>query len=104
MMVHLLSARATMDTHCQWVISETEVSHCQNEIDTSEAIREIKAQYAAMIRDAEATYGIAIRKAEAVHLASTSKAEVTQATGIRKAEATNAAQASKLQQQHQEAM
>ena len=43
-MVHLLSARAMIDMHHQWVISETEVSHCQNEIDTSEAIREIKAQ------------------------------------------------------------
>ena len=45
-MVHLLSSRATIDMCCQWVISETEVIHCQNEIDTSEAIREIKTQYA----------------------------------------------------------
>ena len=51
-MVHLLSARATIDMHCQWVISETEVGHCQNEIDTSEPIREIKSQYATMIGDA----------------------------------------------------
>ena len=103
-MVHLLSVRATIDTHHQWVISETEVSHCQNEINTSKAIREIKAWYAAMIGDAEATYGTTIRKAEAIHLASTSKVEVIQATGIRKAKATNAVQASKLQWQHQEAM
>ena len=57
-----------------------------------------------MIGDAKTTYGTAIRKAEAAHLASTSRAEVTRATGIRKAKATNAVQASKLQQQHQEAM
>ena len=51
---------------------ETEVSHYQNEIDTSEAIREIKVQYAAMIRVTEAAYGTGIRKAEAICLASTS--------------------------------
>ena len=56
-MVHLLSARAVIDTCCQWVISETEVSHCQNEINTSKAIREIKAWYTATIGDAKATYG-----------------------------------------------
>ena len=88
-MVHLLSTRATIDMPCQWVISETEVSHCQNKIDTSEAIREIKAQYAATIADSEASYGTIMRKAEAVCLATTSKAEVIQATGIRKAKATN---------------
>ena len=103
-MVHLLSARADIDTCHQWVLLETEVGHCQNEIDTSEAIREIKAQYAAMVGDAEATYRTAIRKVEAIYLASTSEAEVIRATGIRKAEATNAVQASKLQKQHQEAM
>ena len=103
-MVHLLSARATMDIHHQWVISETEVGHCQNEINTSEAIREIKSWYTATIGDAEDIYGTTIRKAEAICLASTSKVEVTCATGIRKAKAANAMQASKLQQQHQEAM
>ena len=90
-MVHLLSARATMDTCCQWVLSQTEVGHCQNEIDTSEAIREIKVLYAAMVRDAKAAYGTTIRKVEAIHLASTSKMEIIQATGIRKAKAANAA-------------
>ena len=103
-LVHLLSARAAIDTCCQWIISETEVSHCQNEIDTSKAIREIKAWYATMIADAKATYRTIMRKAEAAHLVSTSEAEITQATGIRKVEATNATQASKLQQQHQEDM
>ena len=42
-MVHLLSARAAMHMCCQWVISESEIGHHQNEINTSEAIREIKA-------------------------------------------------------------
>ena len=72
-LVHLLSARAATETHHQQIISEMEVSHCQNEIDTSEAIQEIKAQYATAIADAKATYGTAIRKVEAVCLASTSK-------------------------------
>ena len=89
-MVHLLSARAAVDMHCQWVILETEVSHCQNEIDTSKAIREIKAWYTAVIRDAKDIHGTAIRKVEAILLASTGKAKVIQATGIRKAEAASA--------------
>ena len=99
-MVHLLSTRAVIDMCHQWVISETEVSHCQNKIDTSKANREVKAQYTATIRDAEAAYGTAIRKAEAAHLTSTSKVEVIQSTGIRRAKAANAARASKLQWQH----
>ena len=104
-MVNLLSARATIDMHCKWVLSETEVGHCQNEIDTSKAIREIKALVCpAMIGDAKAAYGTTIRKVEAICLASTSKAEVIWATRIRKAKAANAVQASKLQWQHQEAM
>ena len=94
MMVHLLSARSAIDTWCQWVILETEICHCQNEINTSEAIREIKAQYAATIKDTEYTYRTTIRKVEAIHLAYSSEVEVTQATGIRKAKAANAAQAS----------
>ena len=102
-MVHLLSARAAIDMCHQQVILQTEVSHCQNEINTSEAIREIKAWYATIIGDTEAVYRTAIMKVEAIHLASTSKAEVIRASGIRKAKAANAAQASKLQQQHQEA-
>ena len=37
-LVHLLSTRAAIKVCCQQIISETEVGHCQNEIDTSEAI------------------------------------------------------------------
>ena len=65
-MVHLLSSRATIDMCHQQVLSETEVGHCQNKIDTSEAIKEIKAWYATAIGDAEAAYRTALRKAEAV--------------------------------------
>ena len=90
-MVHLLSARAAMDMHHQQVLLETEVSHCQNEINTSEAIREIKAWYTTMVRDAEVAYRTPIREVEAIHLASTSTAEIIQATGIRKAQAANGA-------------
>ena len=103
-MVHLLSARATMDMCCQWVLLETEVGNCQNEIDTSEAIRQIQAWYAAMIGHADAIYWTAIRKVKAICLASTSKAEVTWTTSIRKAKTANAAWASKLQWQNQETM
>ena len=101
-MVHLLSARAAIDMHHQWVILETEVGHCQN--DTSKAIREVKAQYATAIGDAKAAYRTAMKQVEAVHSASSSKVEVIWATGIKKAKAANATQASKLQWQHQEAM
>ena len=52
--VHLLSARAAIDMHHQQVILETEVGHCQNEINTPKAIKEVKAQYAATIGDAKA--------------------------------------------------
>ena len=103
-MVHLLSARTTIDMCHQWVISETEVGHHLNEINTSEGIREVKAWYAAVIGDAEAAYETAMRKVGAVHSASTSKVEVIQVTRIRKAKAANARQASKLQWQHQEVM
>ena len=57
---------------------------------SGEAIREIKAQYAAVIGDAKNAYGTTIRKAEAICLASTNKVEVTWPTSIRKAKAANA--------------
>ena len=103
-MVHLLTARALTDTCCWRIILETEVSHCQNEINLAEAIREVKGRYATMISDAKSAYMTAMRKAEATCSASTSEVEVICTTGIRKAEAANVAQASKLQWQHQEAM
>ena len=88
-MVHLLTARASIDT-CWWrIISGTEVSDCQNEINLAEDIREVKARYAIMMADAESTYVTVMRKVEAAHSASTSEAEVILATRIRKAEAAN---------------
>ena len=89
-MLHLLSTRAAIDMCHQRVISETEVGHHQNEIDTSEAIREVKAQYATMIGDTKPTYGTAMRMSEAVCSASSSEAEIIQVTRIRKAEVINA--------------
>ena len=71
--VYLLSARTAIDMCQHWVIWETEVSHCQHKINTSNAIRQVKAQYTAVIGDAEAAYRTAMRKVEAIHLASTSK-------------------------------
>ena len=103
-MVHLLTVRASVDAH-QWkIISETEVAHHQNEIKTSEAIREVKACYAVTLSNAESAYGTAMRKVEATRSASTIKAEAVCATAVRKAEAASVVQASKLQQVHQETM
>ena len=48
-MVHLLTVRASIDACWQRIMSETEVAHHQNEIKTSEAIREVKAHYAAAL-------------------------------------------------------
>ena len=102
--VHLLTARTSVDTRHQRIISETKVGHCQNEINTAEAIREVKARYASTIGDAESAYMTPMRKAEATHSASTSEVEVICATRVRKAEAVNVVQGSKLQQEHQKAM
>ena len=103
-MVHLLTIRASVDAHCQRIISETEVTHCQNEIKTSEAIREVKAHYATAISDAKSASATAMRKADAACSASTSKMEAVHTTAVRKAEAASVVQASKLQQVHQETM
>ena len=103
-MVHLLTARALIDTHHWRIISETEVGHCQNEINLAEAIREVKAKYTTMIGDAESAYATAMRKAEATCSASTSEVEVICTTRGREAEVANVVQASKLQWQHQEAI
>ena len=92
----LLTARALIDNHHQRIISKTEVSHYQNEINLTETIRAVKARYTTTIGDAESTYMTGMRKVEAAHSASTSKAEVIHATRVRKVEAANAVQASKL--------
>ena len=96
-MVHLLSVRATLDACHQWLISEAEANQHQNNIATSEAIREIKAQFTTMIVNAEAT----MQKVEANCLASINEAKASHVAGIWKAEAANAAQASKIHLQHQ---
>ena len=102
--VHLLNIRALVDAHQQRIISEMKVAHYKNEIKTSEAIREVKAHYAAALSDAESAYGTAMRKVEAAHSAFTSEVEAKHATAIRKAEAASVVQALKLQQVHQETM
>ena len=102
---HLLTVRVSVDIHWHWrIISEMEVTHCQNEIKTSEAIREVKACYMATLGDAKSAYGTAMRKVEATHSASTSEVEAVHVTAMRKAEAASAVQVSKLQQVHQETM
>ena len=103
-MVHLLTVRASVDACCQSIISETEVAHCQNEIKTSETIREVKTHYTAALSYAVSAYVTAIRKVETGCLASTSEVEAVHATAVRKAEAASVVQASKLQQVYQETM
>ena len=44
-MVHLLTFRASVDTHWQRLISESEIAHCQNETKASEAINGVEACY-----------------------------------------------------------
>ena len=83
---------------------ETEAANHQNEIKTSEAIREVKACHAGTIGNAKFTYVTAMRKLEAAHSATTSKGETTCASAVRKVEAASATEASKLQQAQQEAM
>ena len=66
-MVHLLTVRASADDW-QWrIISETEVAHHQNEIKSSEAIREVEAHYTATLSNAESAYRTAMRKVEAAY-------------------------------------
>ena len=101
-MVHLLTIRASIDAHQKRIMSEMEVAHHQNEIKTSEAIREVKACYAATLGDAEAAYVTAMRKVETAHSTSTSEVEAACTTAVRKAEAASVAQASQLQQVYQE--
>ena len=101
-MVHLLTLKASIDAFWQKLISEMEITHCLNEIKTSEAIREIKAHYMAALSNAKATYAAAIREAEATLSASAREAEVICNIAVRKAEAASVAQTSKLQQIHQE--
>ena len=96
--LHLLTLKASIDTH-QWkLISETGITHCQNESKTSKAIKEIKACYVTAL--GEATHAAAIREAEAAHSASAREAEVIHATALRKAEAASVVLTSKLQQDH----
>ena len=103
-MVPLLTVRASIGSHQQRIMSETEVAHHQNELKTSEAIREVKASNTATLCNAEAAYVTAIWKVDTTSSTSTSEAEAACTTAVRKAEAASAVQALKLQQTHQETM
>ena len=103
-MVHLLTIRASIDAHWQRIMSEMAVAHCQIEIKTSKAIREVKASYVAALGNPETAYVNTMRKVETAHSTSTSEAETACATAVRKAEDASAVQALKLQQTHQETM
>ena len=58
----LLTTRASLDTHCQSIISETEVGHHHIEINLAEAIREVKARYTATIGDTKSAYVTPLRR------------------------------------------
>ena len=103
-MVHLPTVRASVDAHWQRVISEVEITPCLNDNKTSKAIKGVKAHYAAALGNAKATYVATIREAEATCSATTGEAEAICTIAVREAEAASVAQASKLQQVHQETM
>ena len=89
-MVQLLTFRASVDAHQQRLISESEITHCQNETKASEAINGVEACYAVALCNTEAVYAAAMRGAEATHSASTREAEATHATAVREAEVVRA--------------
>ena len=99
-MIYLLSVKATLEACHQQLISEVDVNQCQNDIDTSEAIREVKARYTITDADVEAS----MKRMEVNCLASLNEVKAYHIAGIWKAKAANAASASKLHQQHQWAM
>ena len=103
-MVHLLTFRASVDTHWQRLISDSEIVHCQNETKVSKAINGVEACYRAALHTTEAIYAAAMIEAGATHSAFTREAEATHATAVRAAEASRAVQTSKLQQTHLETM
>ena len=70
-MVHLLTFRASVDSHQQRLISESETAHCQNETEALEAITGVEACYMVAHHNTKAVYAAAMREAEATHLAST---------------------------------
>ena len=61
-MGQLLTTRESIDTHCRKQVSDTKTTFCQNEAQTAEAIKEVKAHCATVIQDAEATCAAAIRE------------------------------------------
>ena len=103
-MVHLLTFRASVDAHWWRLISELEITHCQNETEASKAINGVEAHYTVALHNTKAVYAAAMKEAEDTHLASTREAEATHVTAVREAEATRAVQTSKLWQTHLENM
>ena len=95
-MVHLLTFRASVDAHWQRLISESEITHCQNETKASKAINVVEAHYTAVLCNTEAIYTAAMREVKATHSASTREVEAAHATAVREAEAARTAQTSKL--------
>ena len=91
-MVHLLSFRAPVDAHWQRLISESEITHHQNETKALETVNGVEAHYLAALHDTEAVYAAAMREVEATHVASTREAEATHTTMVREAEAARAVQ------------
>ena len=95
-MVHLLTFRDSVDAHQQRLISESEITHCQNETKVSEVINGVEAHYMVALHDTKAIYAAAMTETKATHSASTREAEATHATAVREAEAARVAQTFKL--------
>ena len=62
---HLLTTRASIDALCRKQVSDFETAFCQNEAQTTKAIKEMRAHCTTVIWDAKAMCTAAIREAEA---------------------------------------
>ena len=61
----LLTTRASIDAHCRKQVSDTKTTFHQNEAQTAEVIKEVRAHCTTVIWDAKAMCAAAIREAEA---------------------------------------
>ena len=90
-MGHLLTTRASMDTHWRKQVLDFEMAICQNEAKATEAIREAKAHCGAVIREAETCCALTIREAEAQCTTTIREAEAHSSTTITEVKAHCAA-------------
>ena len=64
---HLLVTRSSIDTHQRKQVSDFQMALCQKELETTEAIKEVKALSAHTIQDVKTHWTVLISKAEVCH-------------------------------------